>query len=140
MAGDLPHQLPARLRPDSLAIEIIDAPSFASHEWLTTLSRLNGNNEAPAYCNGSSAATTSSMLLRLGPSGRVGNHPQDHLPPSSKLSTTTCVTDTTFEIEVAPKPSIAWVDINSVTAWRTRPRLRWRLSLTVTTRHPRPGR
>ena len=33
------------------------------------------------------------------------------------LSTATCVTDTVFEIDVAPKPSIAWVDsINSVTA------------------------
>ena len=33
------------------------------------------------------------------------------------LSTATCVTDTVFEIDVAPKPSIAWVDsISSVTA------------------------
>ena len=114
-----PINFPPVCDGDSLAIEIIDAPSFASHEWLTTpFPDSTASNEATlAYCNGSSASNDEAYYFALDPPGVSGTIRRTTCHQAPDFSTTTCVTDTTFEIEVAPKPSIAWVDsINSVTA------------------------
>ncbi len=104
---------------DSLAIELIDVPSFASHEWITTpLPDSTSSNEGTlAYCNGFSESNDEAYYFALDPPGISGTIRRTTCHQAPDFSTTTCVTDTTFEIDVAPKPSIAWVDsINSVTA------------------------
>ena len=114
-----PINFPPVCDGDSLAIEIIDAPSFASHEWLTTpFPDSTASNEATlAYCNGSSASNDEAYYFALDPPGVSGTIRRTTCHQAPDFSTTTCVTDTTFAIDVAPKPSIAWVDsINSVTA------------------------
>ena len=114
-----PINFPPVCDGDSLAIEIIDAPSFASHEWLTNpFPDSTANNEGTlAYCNGSSASNDEAYYFALDPPGVLGTIRRTTCHQAPDFSTTKCVTDTTFAIDVAPKPSIAWVDsINSVTA------------------------
>ena len=96
---------------DSLAIVIIDAPSFASHEWLTThFPDSTASYESTlAYCNGSSASNDEAYYFALDPPGVSGTIRRTTCHQAPDFSTTTCVTDTTFEIEVAPnRPSLGW--------------------------------
>ena len=92
---------------------------FASHQWLTTpLPDLTSSNEPTfADCEGFSGSNDKAHYFALDSLGVTGTIRRTTCHQAPDLSTTTCVTETTIEINVTPKPSIAWVDsINSVTA------------------------
>ena len=78
---------------------------------------LSSSNPGVADCIGNLPSNNVASYLTLDTNGVSGTIVRTTCHIAPDLSTATCVTDTTFEIDVAPKPSIAWVDsVSSVTA------------------------
>ena len=104
---------------DSIEIEIIAPPARSSHVWDTfpLPDSTSSNGASPADCIGNLSSNNVANYFALDTNGVTGIIRRTTCHQGPDLSTATCVTDTVFEIDVAPKPSIAWVDsISSVTA------------------------
>ena len=104
---------------DTIEIEIIDPPLRSTHEWDTDPlpDSTSSNTSSLANCVGNLSSENVANYFALDTDGVTGiiRRTTCHVGPGG--ATATCLTDTTFEIDVAPKPSIAWLDsINDVTA------------------------
>ena len=114
-----PITFPPVCSGDDIEIEVISPPSNSSHEWVSTPlpDALSSSNPGIADCIGNLPSNNVASYLTLDTNGVSGTIVRTTCHIAPDLSTATCVTDTTFEIDVAPKPSIAWVDsVSSVTA------------------------